>query len=175
VTALLDLARALPVPAAAGAFPRDAAFDTVREARLNRHTAAPLTDTRVFAAACAWDWRLTESDRNTLVLVVDELVGNALKHAAWPATSPVLPLRLTLLGRHVCVEVRDPDPRLPRWPGSQVWDLSVIDGPASPDDEQLVRGHGLGIVTALVDDLCALPELDGGKVMRAIIPLSGAR
>ena len=169
MTAGLDLA-----PVSAGVFPRDTAFDKVREARLDRDAAAPLAAARVFAAACAWDWHLTESARSTLVLVVDELVGNALNHAAWPTGLQVLPLRLTLLAHHVCVEVRDFDPRLPRWPGSQVWDLSVIDGPASPDAEELVRGHGLGIVSALVDDLCALPE-PGGKVMRATVPMGGAR
>ena len=168
MTAVLDLPPARPVPVGGSA------FDTAREARLNRSAAAPLADARDFAAACAWDWRLSESTRDTLVLVVDELAGNALKHAVWPAERRVLPLRLALLGRHISVEVRDPDPRLPRWPGSQVWDLSVIDGPAGPDDEELVRGHGLGIVSAIVDDLCALPE-PGGKVVRAIIPLDGAR
>ena len=174
MTAVLDHVPALPAPAATTAFPRDAAFDTLREARLDRRASAPLADARAFAAACAWDWHLNESDRSTLVLVVDELVGNALKHAVWPAEQQVLPLRLTLLGRHVVVEVRDFDPRLPRWPGSQVWDLSVIDGPAGPDDEQLVRGHGLGIVSALADDLCALPE-PGCKVVRATIPMGGGR
>ncbi|MBS2538918.1 ATP-binding protein [Catenulispora sp. NF23] len=174
MTAVLDRAPVLPIPAAAGAFPRDAAFDTVREARLDRHTAAPLADARAFAVACAWDWHLSESDRTTLVLVVDELVGNALKHAVWPTELQVLPLRLTRLGRQVVVEVRDFDLRLPRWPGSQVWDLSVIDGPAGPDDAELVRGHGLGIVSALADDLCALPE-PGGKVVRASVPLRGVQ
>ena len=174
MTAVLDLAPAVPAPAAAGVFSRDAVFDTVREARLDRHATAPLADARAFAVACAWDWHLSESDRITLVLVVDELVGNALKHAVWPNDRRVLPLRLTLLGHHVCVEVRDFDSRLPRWPGSQVWDLSVIDGPAGPDDENLVRGHGLGIVSAVADDLCALPE-PGGKVVRAIVPVGGVR
>jgi anti-sigma regulatory factor (Ser/Thr protein kinase) len=173
MTAVLDHAPALPA-SVAGAFPRDAAFDTVRDARLDRHAAAPLADARAFAMACAWDWHLSESDRTTLVLVVDELVGNALNHAVWPTSRQVLPLRLTLLGRQIVVEVRDFDAQLPRWPGSQVWDLSVIDGPAGPDDEQLVRGHGLGIVSALADDLCVLPE-PGGKVVRALVSFGGGR
>ena len=174
MTAVLDHAPARPAPAATGVFPRNAADATVREARLDRHTASPLADARAFATACAWDWHLSESDRTTLVLVTDELASNALNHAAWPADRQVLPLRLSRLGHQIVVEVRDFDPRLPRWPGSQVWDLSVIDGPAGPDEEQLVRGHGLGIISALADDLCALPE-PGGKVVRATVTVGGGR
>lgn len=172
MTAILDHTPTRPTPAAV--FPRDAAFDTVREARLDRHASAPLADARTFAAACAWDWHLSESDRTTLVLVADELASNALNHAAWPADRQVLPLRLSRLGNQIVVEVRDFDTRLPRWPGSQVWDLSVIDGPAGPDEAQLVRGHGLGIISALTDGLCALPE-PGGKVVRATITVGGGR
>ncbi|GAA2035310.1 hypothetical protein GCM10009839_39990 [Catenulispora yoronensis] len=174
MTSVLDRVPVLPVAETFGVAVREVVFDTVREARLDRRTPAPLADARAFAVGCAWDWHLSESDRSSLVLVVDELVGNALVHAVWPAGRLVLPVRLTLLGRHVCIEVRDFDARLPRWPGSQVWDLSVIDGPAGPDAEELVRGHGLGIVSALCDDLCALPE-PGGKVMRATIPVGGGR
>lgn len=170
---VLDYAPTAPARVA-DVFPRDAGFDMVREARLDRHATAPLADARAFATGCGWDWHLAESDRTTLVLVVDELVANALKHAVWPADRQVLPLRLALLGRQVCVEVRDFDPRMPRWPGSQIWDLSVIDGPAGPDDEQLVRGHGLGIVSTLADNLYALPE-PSGKLVRAAIRIGGAR
>jgi len=174
VTAILDHTPTAPAPTATAVFPRDAAFDTVREARLDRHAVAPLADARAFATACAWDWQLSEADRIALVLVVDELAGNALTHAVWPDAGQVLPLRLSRLGHQIVVEVRDFDSRLPRWPGSQVWDLSVIDGPAGPDDEHLVRGHGLGIVSAVADDLCALP-VPGGKIVRACVPVGGGR
>ncbi len=174
MTAVLDIAARPPVSVSGSVALDVAAAGAIREARVDRRSLAPLADARAFVTACGFDWRLAEVDRDTLVLVVDELVSNALTHVAWPQSRHVALVRLTLTGRQVGVEVRDPDPRLPRWPGSQVWDLSVIDGPAGPDDEHLVRDHGLGIVSALVDDLCALPE-PGGKIVRAIVPVGGAR
>ncbi|WP_194894711.1 ATP-binding protein [Catenulispora pinisilvae] len=174
MTAVLDMAAPQLDRAETRGFPDDTTLGIAREARLDRRVANPVADARAFALACAWDWCLPETTRNDIVLVVDELVANAVKHAAWPAGRHVVLLRLGLIGQHVSVEVRDPDPRSPRWPGSQVWDLAVIDGPADPDDEELVRGHGLGIVAALVDDLCALQE-PHGKVVRASIFIGGAR
>ncbi|MDF3299258.1 ATP-binding protein [Streptomyces tropicalis] len=80
------------------------------------------------------DWDLPADTAEDVLLVVLELVTNALVHALPPATLRVW--RVLVDGRHgVRVEVSDQGPAAPPAP------------PAAPDPDE--HGRGLGIVTAL--------------------------
>jgi two-component sensor histidine kinase len=153
----------------------DTAVGAVREVLLDRRADAPTADARFFAADCAAAWQLSDDDRDSLVLVVDELVANAVHHAIWPPQQYMVPVRLALSGTRLSLEVRDPDPTMPVWPGTQTWDLTDLEGDGDPDDEQLVRHHGLALVFALCDGRLSAKREASGKAVRAALVLGGTR
>lgn len=168
---ILDLVPAPMVPAGGHAHPDDVAVGVARDAHISRVPEGDaLFGARFYVASCCWDWHLATGVTEDAVVVVSELVANALRHATWPAHRTVVLVRLALLGRRLTIEVRDPDPAMPRWPGSQRWDLSVISSDADPDSDVVVHGRGLALVQALCEDLAALHE-PGGKVVRAVLRL----
>ncbi|MEU6476886.1 ATP-binding protein [Streptomyces sp. NPDC047017] len=98
------------------------------------HTPGAVSAARRRVRGVLGGWNLPPDAADDVLLVVSELVTNALVHARPPATLRLW--RVPLAGRRaVHVEVTDPGPAAP--PGSS---------PAPDPDE---HGRGLGIVTAL--------------------------
>lgn len=109
-------------------------------------------------------WRVTEpGDVDDVVLMVGELVTNAVVHGAGPVR-----LALRLDGRRLLAEVRDADPALPALPA-----LPAAAG--APDWAE--AGRGLLLVAALAAEHGARPERDGKTVWftRLLNPLGGRR
>jgi hypothetical protein len=90
------------------------------------------------------------------LMVVSELVGNAVRHGA-----PPIMLRLTVTRRSLLVSVSDASPRLPR-PRR----VDGVDGLAD-------TGRGLAIVAALSKGWAARPLPGDGKVVFARLPADG--
>ena len=83
-------------------------------------------------------WRITESAGVAdIILMVDELVTNAVTHGSGPVR-----LRLSIAGSRVSGEVTDAGPRFPE------------PGRPGPDAE---AGRGLLLVTALADEFGVVP------------------
>lgn len=78
-------------------------------------------------------WNVGHLD-DTAILLVSELVGNAIRHAR--ATTPGLELRMATDGTVLRMEVLDPDPRTP-----------TVRNPSGYDES----GYGLVLVQALAD------------------------
>jgi serine phosphatase RsbU (regulator of sigma subunit)/PAS domain-containing protein/anti-sigma regulatory factor (Ser/Thr protein kinase) len=166
--ALGDLAEAavgtLP-PAASGATaPDDAALLLARlpPAPAGAPAAAeiPLTEgpaglgpARASARAVLADWDLPADPVETAVLVLSELLGNAVAHGRAPIVA-----RLRRLGDRVVVEVTDGGGRLPRRRHAEV------------DDE---AGRGLELVAMLADRWGIRPTADGKVVWAEVeVPAS---
>lgn len=145
-----------------------------RTVRVNRFLPYPARIARDAAWAAGWDWRLPASKRDDLVSIVDALTVNALIHAKWTDAWPCVRLRLAYTGRHILVEVRDPDPTLPIWPTARPMDIAaLIDDPTiEPDDTILIHRQGLVDVAGRAQ-LTAHIE-GGGKVVRAQFAIGGA-
>jgi anti-sigma regulatory factor (Ser/Thr protein kinase) len=101
---------------------------------------------RAFSRETLERWQLAELSDDVL-LVVDELVTNAVLHAHGPIT-----LLLDLQGQEVRVEVTDNSPRLPS---------------ANPPSESGTSGRGLAIVAAISREWGTRPLASGGKLVWA--------
>ncbi|MDX3540805.1 ATP-binding protein [Streptomyces sp. MB09-01] len=88
---------------------------------------------------------------DTVVLVVSELVTNALRHGGGAYT-----LRLTAHPNCIEVAVEDPDPRMPRM--------------RTPDLVDGTGGFGWHMVNDLSLATVVTPRPEGGKTVRALLP-----
>lgn len=176
MTTLLDLpALRQPGPTGADAWPDDTAVGTSRLLLIERDTPRPVHDARLGALAAAWDWHLPEDVTEDLRQIVDALVSNAIVHAAWSDDWPAVSITLTLHRHALVVEVRDPDPTVPVWPGATRVDIAaLIDDPTiDPDAAILTHRQGLADVAGRAE-LGVYGEVVG-KCVRAVLPLGGAR
>jgi PAS domain S-box-containing protein len=112
--------------------------------------AADLATARAAARAALADWALPADALETTVLVLSELVGNAVAHGRAPIDA-----RVRRLADRVVVEVADGGGRLPRRRHAGV------------DDE---AGRGLDLVATLADRWGARPSADGKVVWAEIGP-----
>jgi anti-sigma regulatory factor (Ser/Thr protein kinase) len=117
-------------------------------------TLSSTRDARIAVSEVALAGGLDESARETLVLIVSELVTNAVCHAATPYD-----LTVDVEGRSVHVEVSDADPAEP------TRRVAVADR---------AGGHGLNLVAGLADRWGTMARDDGvpGKTVWADIDLS---
>ncbi|WP_223771365.1 ATP-binding protein, partial [Streptomyces huiliensis] len=96
-----------------------------------------------------------------LLLIVSELVTNAVQHAA--LLSPELTVEVSVGPTEVRVAVEDGHPYRPR--------------PLLPDEER-IGGRGLLLVQAVVDEAGGSYDVEhtpsGGKVVWAVLPLADA-
>jgi two-component sensor histidine kinase len=99
-------------------------------------------------------WGLSPDDQQSTLLVMNELVTNAVEHAQTP-----LQLDVTLTGNALQVEVRDESTAAPR--------LHEI-------DPKSCRGHGLRVVAGLSSSWNWNPS-GRGKSVRATLPLTSGR
>jgi anti-sigma regulatory factor (Ser/Thr protein kinase) len=106
------------------------------------------TEARAFSRETLERWQLGELS-DDVVLVVDELVTNAVLHAHGSIT-----LQLDLRGPYVCVEVTDDSPSLPC---------------ANAPSESGTSGRGLAIVEAIAREWGTRPLATGGKSVWAQI------
>ncbi|MBX6391243.1 MAG: SpoIIE family protein phosphatase, partial [Frankia sp.] len=113
--------------------------------------AADLAPARATARAALAEWGLAEETLETSVLVLSELIANAVAHGRAPIDA-----RVRRLGERVIVEVADGGGRLPRRRH------------AGADEE---AGRGLELVATLADRWGTRPTADG-KVVWAEIPLT---
>lgn len=142
---------------------------------IDRALPRPARAARDAAWAAGWDWALPEGRRDDLVSIADALVLNAIQHAKWTDAWPCVSLRLVNTGRHVVVEVRDPDPTLPIWPTARPMDIqALIDDPTvEPDDSILIHRQGLVDVAGRAQ---LTAHVEGpSKVVRAQFPIGGAK
>ncbi|WUH91668.1 ATP-binding protein [Streptomyces sp. NBC_00433] len=100
---------------------------------------------------CLVAWRQDEA-ADSVLLVLSELVGNALRHAPGPAVG----LAVTAGSGEVLVEVRDGSRKPP-----------VMDPHPDPYGE---TGRGLSLVHALSRDWGWAPHEDGTKTTWAVLP-----
>ncbi|MDH2392675.1 ATP-binding protein [Streptomyces sp. HNM0663] len=108
----------------------------------------PAEDRRVrtvrrFTAAHLSRWGLSEPDRDSVVLVIGELAGNAARHGGTDMT-----VSLTLTGREICVDVVD---------------TGASDCCRAHGDAEDEHGRGLGIVDHLASWAQFGPEGDGWR------------
>jgi anti-sigma regulatory factor (Ser/Thr protein kinase) len=75
-------------------------------------TPSSVGDARAFTATLLRGYRVHPSVCETSVLLVSELVTNAIQHALHTAAASAL-LTLTRTGELLRIEVADPDPRMP--------------------------------------------------------------
>lgn len=140
---------------------------------IERALTYPVRVARDAAWAAGWDWALPEGKRDDLVSIVDALCVNALIHAKWVDAWPCLRLRIANTGRHIVVEVRDPDPTLPIWPTARPMDIaSLIDDPTVGEDDPILI-HRQGLVDVAGRAHLAAHTEDGGKVIRAQFGIFG--
>ncbi|MBT2212202.1 MULTISPECIES: ATP-binding protein [Actinomadura] len=106
------------------------------------------------------DWQVTDpADVDDIILIVDELVTNAIVHGTGPVR-----LTLTLDGPALTGEIGDNDPAAPAAPGGPP---RVLDWAEA--------GRGLLLVTALATEFGAHPDGTGKTVWftRLLTPLNG--
>lgn len=106
---------------------------------------------RLAVRGCLSRWRLG-AHADSVLLVLSELLGNALRHAS----CPVIALTVTAGGGDLLIEVRDGSGRPP-----------VIDPSPDPYGE---TGRGLPLVDALSRDWGWTPHEDGTKTTWALLP-----
>lgn len=94
---------------------------------------------------------ITGEAAETVVLVVSELVTNALRHGGGTCT-----LDLTAYPDSVEVAVHDPSPQAPRW--------------RAPDLDGGAGGFGWPMVDQLSLATAVTPTSGGGKTVRALLP-----
>ncbi|WP_149182132.1 ATP-binding protein [Streptomyces sp. TRM49041] len=100
---------------------------------------------RRFSAAHLSRWGLSEPDRDSVVLVIGELAGNAARHGGKDMT-----VSLALTGQEICVDVVD----------TGASDRPRAQGGAVAEDE---HGRGLGIVDHLAIWTKFGPDGDGWR------------
>ncbi|KOG76940.1 ATP-binding protein, partial [Streptomyces rimosus subsp. rimosus] len=94
---------------------------------------------------------VTSEAAGTVLLVVSELVTNALRHAGGTWT-----LELTAHPHGIEVAVHDPSPQPPR--------------PRTPDLNGRTGGFGWPLVTRLAHTTAITPRPSGGKTVSALLP-----
>ncbi|WP_242909832.1 ATP-binding protein [Actinomadura terrae] len=115
---------------------------------------------RTLTARALHDWRVTApADVDDIILMVDELVTNAIVHGTGPVR-----LALTLDGPVLTGRIGDNDPAAPAAPGGPP---RVLDWAEA--------GRGLLLVTALATEFGAHPDGTGKTVWftRLLTPLNG--
>lgn len=162
-------------PADRPALADDGAYGLKRYLWIDRTRKQSARNARNAATAAGYDWRLPADTIDDLVSVVDALVVNAIIHAEWADNWPAVPVVIELVGPRLIVEVRDPDPTLPKWPGACAFDIAAMlnDPDVKPDDEALIHHQGLVDVAGRAE-LSAFAE-SVGKVVRAVITIGGAK
>ena len=157
------------------AWPDDTSSGISRLILIDRNSPYPVIDAREAAVAAGWDWGLPAGLIDDVKYVVDALVSNALVHAKWPDGWPVVSVTVALCGRRAVVEVRDPDPTLPAWPGGAQVDIgALLDDPViDADDPVLTHHQGLVDVAGRSETLTAFAE-EVGKCVRAVLPIPAA-
>ncbi|MFE7173167.1 SpoIIE family protein phosphatase [Streptomyces sp. NPDC057616] len=110
--------------------------------------------TRRFTRRTLRAWGVSRDDADAVLLIVSELVTNALVH-----TDGQVRLDLTLLDNRVRVSVADSSPRTPVKPTSIGWEAT--------------GGRGILLVEAMSDTWGTVP-VSGGKQVWAEVPLSAA-
>lgn len=108
---------------------------------------------RLWAAVTCADWRLSQASTGAVVLLVSELVTNAVVHAKRPAGATVVPVELALYGGSLRIAVTDYDQALPR----------LVE--AGAEDEE---HRGLAIVDAM-SDLMGWQATETGKTVSALL------
>ncbi|MEV5974839.1 ATP-binding protein [Streptomyces sp. NPDC051921] len=124
----------------------------------------PLIRTRVGSALAAWG--ISGELRDTLLLTVAELVGNAVRHTA--AVTERLHVTVAVVGGRVRLEVEDGDPTPPPAELTALTALAEID----PEAES---GRGLPIVALLVAEACgrlSVHAREFGKAVRVCVPVA---
>lgn len=177
MNAVLDLAPAPMVAAGGFAWPDDVTAGKARQARIDRASKEPMHTAEDFVAAVGWDWHLPQVVMEALKAGVAELVDNAARHAAWPASMHVILVDVALHAHRVVLEVRDPDPYLPPIPDPEAGLDALLAALKDPEvsPEELERApHGLAYLSGLCESLTALRE-PVGKVMRASVALPDPR
>ena len=110
---------------------------------------------------------VSEDRLDFVLLVVDEIVNNAIEHSAAYRADGKLLLRMTAKGRDVWLNFEDPDV-----PGEVITELSqVLSGPADdvpPLDSE--RGRGLFLIAMNVEELEVDQRPQGGMVLRGRFP-----
>jgi anti-sigma regulatory factor (Ser/Thr protein kinase) len=107
---------------------------------------------RAFARATLADWRLTAAQHDDVLLVVDELVTNAVIHG-----SGSIGLSLELVDQTVRIEVVDASHQMP----AQRQASTTRNG-----------GRGIALVAAIAAAWGAMPNPGGGKCVWAEIPIA---
>ncbi|MEU6053136.1 ATP-binding protein [Streptomyces xanthochromogenes] len=115
---------------------------------------------RAFVTRCLDRWRITPSEgppSSAPLLVVSELVTNAVKHGVQPAPRPpgTLWLVLHLLHPGLLCAVTDPSPAPPQPHISDVWSTA---------------GRGLHVIDTLAADWGWTPSPAPGKTVWALLP-----
>lgn len=124
-----------------------------RRMPLPNSSAAPLMARALVRAVCA-EWELTALSDDA-VLVVSELVENAVRHARSESM-----LRVELRPGGLSIAVRDDDP------------VPAVQAPSRPAEG---RHRGLEFVGKVSRVWGCTPSFDGGKVVWAVIDLPGNR
>ncbi|MFC5013788.1 ATP-binding protein [Streptomyces lienomycini] len=147
--------RPFPGPYATGPVPGDRPASVVLSVACSREGFARA---RVFARDTLRGWSLADRGDDA-VLVITELVSNAVKHAVPSAAAgaPEVRLGLVLHSAHLTLTVSDPGDNEP------VFDPS--DGSALQE-----HGRGLRIVDALAEEWGWTPRFPAGKTVWATLP-----
>jgi anti-sigma regulatory factor (Ser/Thr protein kinase) len=107
---------------------------------------------RAFVRETVADWHLSADQSDDVLLVVDELVTNAVVHGGGP-----IGLSLDLIDQTVRIEVADSSSQMP----AQRQASTTRDG-----------GRGIALVAAIAAAWGALPNGSGGKSVWAEIPVA---
>lgn len=138
---------------------------------MNEFTFAPqpeaLRRVRSEARQRALQLGATARGADTVALVIDELVNNAIEHGVeYRLKGLLLSIRLRIEGTGLAVEFVDPE-----MPASAVADLDDALGLASQGAPSLEneRGRGLFLLTVYLDGLCVAQADGGGMLLRGVI------
>jgi anti-sigma regulatory factor (Ser/Thr protein kinase) len=110
---------------------------------------------------------VAERARDQIVLVLDELVSNAIEHGDdYRTGGGELTVQVRLIGGGLWMEFIDPD-----MPGSMVAELhrALERWDGSPPPLTNERGRGLFLISAYVDELIVQPAQGGGLHVRGRI------
>jgi hypothetical protein len=130
----------------------DVPGDITTVARRIVNDASTPQSVRHWAAAFLEHWAVPIDEGHATILVIDELIANAITHTTGPTH-----IVLSKTGSTIRVEVQDPSERLPRLR-------------ATSDDD--VGGRGLQIVSNLASSWGSEPRDEGGKTVWFEIEIS---